>query len=201
MGINWKRIACASLAVFSICCSATDLNAYYHSKALMRNQVAMNDDQPTTKAKSSLVEKRNLPVEKRNLMEIIIATPSLATLTQAIMAVDLQLILNQPGPFTIFAPDNKAFENLPHGTMQKWLKPYYQEKLTAVLKYHIIPGTLTMADLQNPQVHIHTLNGKDVAIADKGNDVYINNSKVIKKEIRGSNGVIYIIDSVLVPEK
>ncbi|MDI1311813.1 fasciclin domain-containing protein [Prosthecobacter sp.] len=121
-----------------------------------------------------------------------------STLVAAVKAAGLVDTLNGAGPFTIFAPTNAAFEKLPKGTVEDLLKPENKEKLTAVLTYHVVAGKVMAADVKTGMVKTVQGGELDVKVADGG--VTVNGAKVVKTDIVGSNGVIHVIDTVVLPK-
>jgi len=133
----------------------------------------------------------------KNLVEIAQGNPDFNTLVKAVIAADLVSTLQGQGPFTIFAPTNEAFAKLPPQTLADLLKPENKAKLAAILTYHVVAGKVLAADVKTSKVK--TVNGKELDIKVNGSDVTVNGVKVIKTDIVGSNGVIHVIDGVLVP--
>lgn len=131
------------------------------------------------------------------LIDIATNNPNFSTLIQALQAADLISTLQGPGPFTIFAPNNDAFAKLPPETLQELLKPENKDKLRAVLLYHVIPGKILAADVKTMKAK--TVNGKELNITANSNGIQVNNANVTKKDIQGNNGVIQVIDAVLLP--
>lgn len=121
-----------------------------------------------------------------------------STLVAAVKAAGLVDTLNGTGPFTIFAPTNAAFEKLPKGTVEDLLKPENKAKLTAILTYHVVAGKVLAADVKTGMVKTVQGGELDVKVVDGG--VTVNGAKVLKTDILGSNGVIHVIDSVLMPK-
>jgi uncharacterized surface protein with fasciclin (FAS1) repeats len=119
------------------------------------------------------------------------------TLVAAVKAAGLVDTLNGAGPFTVFAPTDEAFAKLPAGTVEDLLKPENKEKLQAVLTYHVVPGKIMAADVKTSNVK--TVNGKDAAVKAAGGNVTVGGAKVVKADIAASNGVIHVIDTVLIP--
>ncbi len=133
-----------------------------------------------------------------DIVDTAVADGRFTTLAAALQAADLVDALKAEGPFTVFAPTDDAFAALPEGTLDELLKPENTQKLTDILLYHVVEGKVTAADVTGLKSAI-TLLGKDVAIkVDMGN-VYINDAKVIITDIETSNGVIHVIDAVLLP--
>lgn len=121
------------------------------------------------------------------------------TLTAALKAADLVGTLEGEGPFTVFAPTDAAFEKLPAGTLEDLLKPENKDKLTAVLTYHVVPGAVKAADLARLS-RAKTVNGQDVAISVEGGTVRIDDATLTSADIVASNGVIHVIDRVILPD-
>jgi len=120
------------------------------------------------------------------------------TLVTAIKAAGLVDALKGDGPFTVFAPTNEAFAKLPKATLDDLLKPENKEKLKAILLYHVHAGAaVKAADVKT--MKLSTLNGKELDVKVEGGNVMINNAKVIKTDVMGSNGVIHLIDTVVLP--
>jgi len=120
------------------------------------------------------------------------------TVVTAIKAAGLVDTLKGPGPFTVFAPTNAAFAKLPKGTVDELLKPENQEKLKAILLYHVHAGDAIMAK-NVKTMELSTANGKPLMVKVDGDTVMINDAKVVKTDIVCSNGVIHWIDTVLMP--
>jgi uncharacterized surface protein with fasciclin (FAS1) repeats len=101
------------------------------------------------------------------------------------------------GPFTVFAPTDEAFAKLPAGTVEELLKPENKAKLVAILTYHVVPGKVMAADVKTMQAN--TVNGQELSIKVADGAVSVDNAKVVKTDVAASNGVIHIIDTVLMP--
>jgi uncharacterized surface protein with fasciclin (FAS1) repeats len=121
------------------------------------------------------------------------------TLLAAVKAADLEGALKGPGPFTVFAPTDEAFAKLPAGTVDGLLKPENKEKLKAVLTYHVVSGNVPSTEAVK-LTSAKTLNGKDLRLAKTGAGLEVNGAKVVKADIKASNGVIHVIDKVVLPE-
>lgn len=122
---------------------------------------------------------------------------SFKTLVAAIQAAGLADTLQGPGPFTVFAPTDEAFAKLPAGTVENLLKPENKGKLAAILTYHVLPGKVMAADVSAMQAK--TVNGKALNIGVGAGGVTVDGAKVVKTDIAASNGVIHVIDSVVLP--
>lgn len=125
------------------------------------------------------------------------ATPDLSTLVAALKAADLVTTLEGKGPFTVFAPTNQAFSDI-QPTVDKLLEPANKAELKKVLTYHVVPGIYTSSDLKNGQ-KLKTVEGQDITVSIKSGTVKVNDATVEKADIETSNGVVHIIDGVLVP--
>ncbi len=133
-----------------------------------------------------------------DIVDIAAGNEDFSTLVAAVGAAGLVDTLKGDGPFTVFAPNNAAFAKLPDGTVANLLEPENLETLQSILTYHVVAGSVLAADAVNLD-RATTVNGKDVHISAKNGSVYVNKSKVIATDIVGSNGVIHVIDSVLLP--
>lgn len=134
---------------------------------------------------------------EKDIVTIAAEAEEFSTLVAAIKAAGLAEALSGEGPFTVFAPPNAAFGALPEGLLIKLMEPEQKEKLAEILKYHVISGKI-MAENVAPE-KVATLGGKEVTFTVDGETVMINGAKVTKADIIGSNGVIHVIDKVLMP--
>ena len=136
---------------------------------------------------------------KKDIVDTAVAAGSFKTLAMALQSAGLVDTLKGKGPFTVFAPTDEAFSKLPAGTVESLLKPENKEKLKAILLYHVVAGDVTAAQVVK-LTSAKTLNGEDVSVAVDGGTVMINDAKVVKADIMASNGVIHVIDTVLIPK-
>ncbi len=136
--------------------------------------------------------------EETNILELTTETESLSTLATAVEAADLEATLQTEGPYTVFAPTNEAFENLPEGVLNELLKPENKEQLVAVLTYHVIPGEV-MSDDVTKTMKAKTIQGSNASVKSNGESVMIENAEVVKADINASNGVVHVIDEVILP--
>ena len=134
----------------------------------------------------------------KDIVDTAVAAGSFKTLAAALGAAGLVDTLKGPGPFTVFAPTDAAFARLPAGTVDDLLKPENKAKLTAILTYHVVPGTVMAADVVK-LTEAKTVNGALVRIKVDGGTVMIDDAKVTATDIAASNGVIHVIDSVILP--
>jgi uncharacterized surface protein with fasciclin (FAS1) repeats/uncharacterized membrane protein YuzA (DUF378 family) len=146
------------------------------------------------------------PAEPNNIVETAIAAGQFKTLATALQAADLVSALEGQGPFTVFAPTDAAFAKLPAGTVDALLKD--KAKLTAILTYHVVPGVVTAADLASRAdakgyVTLKTLNGAELRVHLMGGMVHVGPAmaNVTSADVKASNGVIHIIDAVVLPPR
>lgn len=132
------------------------------------------------------------------VVAIAAGNPDFSTLVAAIKAADLAETLSGAGPFTVFAPTNAAFDKLPKGTVEDLLKPENKAKLAAILTYHVVAGKVLAADVKTGMVK--TIQGTDLDVKVTTAGVTVNDAKVVKTDIVGSNGVIHVIDTVVLPK-
>lgn len=148
--------------------------------------------------------------QKKNVVEIAMGSEDHTTLVAAVKAADLAGTLQGDGPFTIFAPTNAAFEKLPDGTVAALLKPEAKSTLTDILTYHVVSGKFKAKDVAKAikkgdgEAELEMLNGDKIVAFTKGKDVYIrdekgNEAKVTAVDLKGTNGIIHVIDSVIMP--
>ena len=133
-----------------------------------------------------------------DIVDVAAEAGSFTTLLAAAKAAGLVEALKSEGPMTVFAPTDEAFANLPAGTVESLLLPENKDKLTAILLYHVVEGKVTSDKVVNLD-SAPTLQGQSVKITVKAGDVYINDAKVLKADIGASNGVIHVVDKVILP--
>ena len=136
--------------------------------------------------------------KSKDIVDTAVGAGQFTTLAAALEAADLVDTLKGDGPFTVFAPTDEAFAKLPEGTVENLLKPENRDQLTAILTYHVVAGKVYAADVVKLD-SATTVNGSDVAIAANDEGVRINDANVIKTDIGASNGVIHVIDTVILP--
>jgi len=133
---------------------------------------------------------------EKDIVDVAVEAGSFNTLAAALEAAGLVEVLKGEGPFTVFAPTDEAFAKLPAGTVEALLAD--KEKLTAILTYHVVPGKVMAADVVNLS-EAATVNGAAISIMNHGGSVMINDATVIAADIAASNGVIHVIDTVILP--
>ncbi len=147
----------------------------------------------------------------KDIVEVAMSSENHTTLVAAIKAADLVGALQGEGPFTVFAPTNEAFAKLPKGTLTTLLKPENKEQLAGILTYHVVPAKLMSGDVVkavqagNGSATVKTLAGGQLTVTSQNGDVYLtdengNKSKVTAVDLEASNGVIHVINSVVLPK-
>ena len=133
-----------------------------------------------------------------DIVDTAVAAGNFKTLAAALKAADLIETLKGKGPFTVFAPTDKAFGKLPKGTVEELLKPENKEKLTSILTYHVVPGRVMAADVVKLS-EAKTVQGSKAKIRVTDRKVYVDEAQVTATDIKAGNGVIHVIDSVILP--
>jgi len=158
-----------------------------------------------------LVSAASVSAQGKDVVDIAIGSPAHTTLVAAVQAADLVGTLKSKGPFTVFAPTNDAFAKLPAGTVETLLKPENKSKLAGILTYHVIAGNLMASDVVaaikkgKGKAEVATVNGQKLTITMMGDKVMItdangNSAHVTAADLKGTNGVVHVIDSVLLPK-
>jgi transforming growth factor-beta-induced protein len=136
---------------------------------------------------------------KMDIVDTAVSAGNFQTLAAALAAADLVDTLKGEGPFTVFAPTDEAFAKLPAGTVESLLKPENIDRLTAILAYHVVPGAVTADQVVN-LTEAATVNGQPIDISVSGANVMVDDATVIATDIMASNGIIHVIDSVILPK-
>ena len=161
-----------------------------------------NSEQTSNTMNDQKKEQTNSATEEKSMMQgtivdIAVSNGNFTTLVAAVKAAGLAETLSGPGPFTVFAPTDEAFAKLPPGTAESLLAD--KEALTKILTYHVVSGKVMSADVVK-LAKATTLQGQEVTVSVDNGSVKINESMVVQADIEGSNGVIHVIDIVLMPE-
>jgi uncharacterized surface protein with fasciclin (FAS1) repeats len=134
-----------------------------------------------------------------DIVDTAVATGSFKTLAKALEAADLVDTLKGKGPFTVFAPTDEAFAKLPQATLDELLKPENKARLRRILTYHVVPGRVMATDVLKLK-SAKAVSGDTIEIKASGGNVMVDEARVVKTDINASNGVIHVIDSVILPE-
>jgi len=137
--------------------------------------------------------------EAKDIVDTAVSAGSFSTLVAAVKAAGLVDVLKGEGPFTVFAPTDDAFKKLPEGTLEDLLKPENKEKLAGILKYHVVSGKVKAADVVK-LTSAKTVQGSEVKITVDGDKVKVDDANVVKTDVEASNGVIHVIDAVILPK-
>jgi uncharacterized surface protein with fasciclin (FAS1) repeats len=139
-----------------------------------------------------------ISAQDKDIVDTAIGAGSFETLVTAVKAAGLVETLKGPGPFTVFAPTDEAFAKLPKGTLDDLLKPENKEKLVSILTYHVVPGKVMAADVVKLK-KAKTVQGSEISIKVKDKKVMVDKAKVVTTDVGASNGVIHVIDTVMMP--
>jgi len=136
--------------------------------------------------------------QEKDIVDTAVGAGSFNTLVAAVKAAGLVDTLKGPGPFTVFAPTDDAFKKLPAGTVEDLLKPENKAKLTAILTYHVVSGKMMAAEVVKMK-SLKSVQGSPIKVTVKGDKVTVANAAVVKTDVMASNGVIHVIDTVIMP--
>ncbi|NOC82254.1 fasciclin domain-containing protein [Ruegeria sp. HKCCD6428] len=140
-----------------------------------------------------------LKAQAADIVDTAVAAGSFNTLVAAVQAAGLVDTLKGDGPFTVFAPTDEAFAALPEGTVETLLKPENKDQLVAILTYHVVPAKVMSGDIVGKRAKVLTVQGDRLSVNAK-NGVKVNDAKVVQADIEASNGVIHVVDAVILPE-
>jgi uncharacterized surface protein with fasciclin (FAS1) repeats len=181
--MNTKKItACAGAAI-----AASTLIAF----------AGPNSSCGSSSTHTAEVKMMNVSYEKADIVDTAVAAGDFTILAKALTEANLVGALKSDGPFTVFAPTDAAFKKLPKGTLEMLLKPENRDKLVGILTYHVVPGSLEASDVLGSKT-LTTLNGQRVDI--NKDSAEIDGTSIVKTDIKCSNGVIHVIDEVILPE-
>lgn len=135
-----------------------------------------------------------------DIVDTAVSNGSFTTLVAAVQAAGLVDTLKGKGPFTVFAPTDEAFAALPEGTVETLLKPENKDQLVQILTYHVVPAKVMSGELAGKRTKVLTVEGERLSVNGMGSGVKVGSSKVVAVDVGASNGVIHVIDKVLIPE-
>lgn len=179
-----KLIICFCSAFLFFSCSSNE-------------QTAETSETMTTESTDSTMETEE-QTAKPDIVMLASNTPSLSTLVKALQAAELTGTLQQGGPYTVFAPTDEAFAALPAGTLDNLMKPENKQQLIDILTYHVTEGNVMAADLSDGMM-VKSLNGKDLSVKLNGDKVMLNDATVTMPNVEASNGVVHVVDKVILP--
>lgn len=137
--------------------------------------------------------------ESKDIVDVAAGAGKFNTLVTAVKAAGLVDTLKGKGPFTVFAPTDEAFAKLPKGTVEDLLKPENKEKLAKILTYHVVPGKVMASDIDGKKTMVKSVEGSELSV-DATSGVKVDDAKVVTADVAASNGVIHIIDTVVMPK-
>jgi uncharacterized surface protein with fasciclin (FAS1) repeats len=164
--------------------------------AVVASACSSSDDKSSSKTDESSSSSSTTPKAPGTIVVVASANPDFSTLVSAVKKAGLVETLNGPGPYTVFAPTNEAFAKIPADQLTAILADKAQ--LTKILTYHVVPGTVMAADLQ-PEQMVKTVEGQDLDIKVTNGAATVNGCNIVKTDVTASNGVVHVIDCVLLP--
>ena len=171
---------------------------YLFAAALLFTVACSGEKTSTEEESMEVIEVEEVVQEQpKDIVTLALENENLTTLVAALKAADLVSTLQGAGPFTVFAPTDEAFAALPEGTVEDLLKPENKDKLISILTYHVIPGKVISTDLTDA-MKASTVNGQEVTIT-TADGVKVNGANVVTADVDASNGVIHVIDTVILP--
>lgn len=179
-----------SIIVILACSCSSDKSTTETSQASLPNN--------TPKGQASVLD----DVSAKNILQVAVSSPDHTTLVAAVEAAQIEHVLVNAGPLTVFAPVNAAFDALPTGTVENLLKPENKQTLATILTRHAAPGSFNMEALRKEMKKgrkIYTATGDYLQVTQKGEDLFINDARIIGT-IQTSNGIINVVDKVILPE-
>lgn len=156
--------------------------------------------QPDTSPGTTTADEASGVQAGRNIVNIATSDDQFSTLAAALKQADLVATLGNPGPFTVFAPSNEAFEALPAGTLDNLMKDNSKETLASILKFHVVPGRIRMTDLEDGQ-KLKTVNGEELSVTKLNGKVAVNGVELDQPDLEASNGIIHVVSKVLLPPR
>ncbi len=138
--------------------------------------------------------------QAKDIVDTAVSAGQFETLVAAVKAAGLVETLKGDGPYTVFAPTDEAFAKLPAGTVEDLLKPENKEQLVAVLTYHVVPGKVMSKDIAGKKIDAKTVQGSMAKVDATGSGAKIDNANIVKVDIETDNGVIHVIDAVILPQ-
>lgn len=186
-----------SPAIMKVLCKHFPLNSRCTGGAAAVEETAPAEAMDSEAPSAEMEDSSDASAVEGTIVEVASANDSFKTLVAAIKAAELAETLSGEGPFTVFAPTEEAFAALPPGTVDTLLKPENKDTLIKILTYHVVPAKAVSTDLESGDVT--TVAGDPVKVTVESGAVTVNNANVVQADVMGSNGVIHVIDKVLLP--
>jgi uncharacterized surface protein with fasciclin (FAS1) repeats len=168
------------------------------TESMMSSEMMVKSEGSMMKAEDGVLVGGAMMVKSKNIVENALNASNVTTVVAAVKAAGLAETLQGPGPFTVFAPTNAAFDKLPAGTVDTLLKSENKAKLSSILTYHVVSGRYTSADLKDG-MKLKTVNGQELTVSYKNGVWMVNDAKVETPDVISTNGVTFVIDTVLMP--
>lgn len=200
LGLSLLSVVSGSLALTQSSVKADEIKLSEAAQKILCERSPLNSrcaDSASGAVTAAPAEQAQSMESSKNIVEIASENGSFKTLTAALKAADLITVLEGAGPFTVFAPTDEAFAALPKGTVETLLKPENKSKLVKILTYHVLPQKAVSSGLTSADVA--TVEGSNVKIKVSDGGVMVNDAKVAKADIMAKNGVIHVIDKVILP--
>jgi len=197
MKLTVNLLACLAISVVLVGCGGGDEKTKTKTEKT-GEKTAKTEEGSSAKTEEESTTKTEDAAEAKDIVDTAVGAGGFETLVAAVKAAGLVDTLKGEGPFTVLAPTDEAFAALPEGAVADLLKPENKDKLVAVLTYHVIPAKAMAADVVK-LTSAKTVQGGDVAIKVEGDKVKVNDATVVKTDIECSNGVIHVIDAVIMP--
>jgi len=159
----------------------------------------MDEDMPMEEETYVMVGGAKM-IPSKDIVDNAMGSADHKTLVAAVQAAGLVETLKGPGPFTVFAPTDAAFNKLPKGTVETLVKPENKAKLTSILTYHVVPGTYTSKDLKDGQM-LKTVQGESLKVTEKNGKWYVDGAQITIADVADKNGVTHVVDAVVMPKK
>ncbi|RYY90556.1 MAG: fasciclin domain-containing protein [Chitinophagaceae bacterium] len=195
-----KKVFVFLLAGSLVACSSNESADSTSSDTTTVTQTTTADTSAAMTSEQGVAVGGAMMVPSKNIVENAAGSADHTTLVSAVQAAGLAETLSGAGPFTVFAPTNEAFNKLPAGTVEGLVKPENKTKLTNILTYHVVAGSLRAADLKDGQ-KLKTVQGEELTVTIKDGMVMIDGARVTIPDVISSNGVTHVIDAVLMPKK
>jgi len=195
-----KHVALVGIAAVTLAaCSPMNSTTASPSPEAMMQESSDSSDTSMMQQGEGVMVGGALMTPDMDIVENAMNSSDHTTVVAAVQAAGLVETLKGPGPFTVFAPTNAAFDKLPDGTVEELVKPENKQLLTSILTYHVVPGALTSADLMDG-AELTTVQGEKLMVTELDGMWYVNDSRITIADVISSNGVTHVIDTVLMPQ-
>ncbi|RDV17138.1 fasciclin domain-containing protein [Pontibacter diazotrophicus] len=201
-------ILIAATAVFSYGCAGSETGTTITGTAVetqvtedasgSQDPMDPDTDMSAERTGNNTVSADNTIGRNMNIVALVQQNPNLSTFLELIRASDLVTILESPAPYTVFAPTNEAFDALPAGTIESLKDPASKMELTRIIQAHVLPNRISSAEMQDNMPMV-TAQGDEVVVTKNGSAITVGGAKVITPDVQASNGIVHVVDRVLIP--